>query len=94
MFKADSWKYNSNFWTAGRKTRLNETFEWCLEDESFSNASTLWAPGQPDNLNNSELCVHLHVNKTLGKVAITDKSCSNLFVLGCQVMKKPTHASS
>ncbi|XP_065338016.1 uncharacterized protein LOC135938329 [Cloeon dipterum] len=92
------WKYNYNYWTAAHKTSMNDTFqlfEWCLPNAAnfptFGSTSSYWMPGQPRAIN-GENCVHLQVNKSLSKVFLTARNCSNLFVFGCQ--GKPTPAPS
>ncbi|XP_065341655.1 uncharacterized protein LOC135940609 [Cloeon dipterum] len=92
LSKPSVWKYNSNYWTAARKTRTNGTFQWCSpnqtnSDSKFDNSSSYWLPGQPNNFN-GENCVHLQVNKSIGRMYLTDKNCSNFYVFGCQ--GKPT----
>ncbi|CAB3361884.1 Hypothetical predicted protein [Cloeon dipterum] len=94
--KPSVWKHNYNYWTAARKTGMNGTFqlfEWCLPNATnfttFGSTSSYWMPGQPRGTN-GENCVHLQVNKSLSKVFLTARNCSNLYVFGCQ--GKPTPA--
>jgi len=88
-FKADVWKLNFNYWTAGMKNSCNATFSWC--SGSIPNISALandmtWDVSQPDNLGGNETCLHLKIprNETEG-VKLTDKNCNSKFIASCEV---------
>jgi hypothetical protein len=81
-----TWKYNQNYWTSARRTFINDTFEYCLENTTFGKASNLWGTDQPDNRNGSQNCIHLYINKTHKLAQLTDRNCNDSYVLACQVL--------
>ncbi|XP_059468764.1 uncharacterized protein LOC132192699 [Neocloeon triangulifer] len=79
------WKYSSNYWTSS--LRVNESdFSWCTKDGSFAvdKAKLPWAAGQPQNVNNSENCVHLNIEKSNATFSFTDRMCTDQLIFGCQ----------
>ncbi|XP_065340587.1 macrophage mannose receptor 1-like [Cloeon dipterum] len=77
---AVNWKYGSNYWTSGLRTQ-GKNFSWCNNNNGSVH---FWAPGQPDNLNGSENCVHMNIKKEKSSVYLTDKKCTNINVFSCQ----------
>ncbi|XP_065350640.1 macrophage mannose receptor 1-like [Cloeon dipterum] len=77
---AINWKYGSNYWTSGLRTQ-GKNFSWCHNNNG---SVRFWAPGQPDNLNGSENCVHMNIKTENTTVYLTDKKCTNINVFSCQ----------
>ncbi|XP_059468771.1 uncharacterized protein LOC132192705 [Neocloeon triangulifer] len=80
-----TWKYSSNYWTSS--LRVNESeFSWCTKNGSFAvdRAKLPWAAGQPQNVNNSENCVHLNIEKSNATFSFTDRMCTDQLIFGCQ----------
>ncbi|XP_065342122.1 uncharacterized protein LOC135940920 [Cloeon dipterum] len=82
---AVNWKYGSNYWTSGLRTQGSK-FSWCTKSgySEMTGSVDLWAPGQPDNLNGSENCVHMSIKKENTSVYLTDKNCTKINVFSCQ----------
>ncbi|CAB3372990.1 Hypothetical predicted protein [Cloeon dipterum] len=82
---AVSWKYGSNYWTSGLRTQGSK-FSWCTKNGSseMTDSVDLWAPGQPNNWNGSENCVHMNIKTENTTVYLTDKKCTNINVFSCQ----------
>ncbi|XP_059470910.1 uncharacterized protein LOC132193945 [Neocloeon triangulifer] len=83
-----SWDYPANYWTSGRRLWPNDIFQFCLP-KPLSTVSSSWASGQPDNVNKSEDCVHLYVNKTSSSMQLSDKNCNNSYIFACQGAPTP-----
>ncbi|XP_059470942.1 uncharacterized protein LOC132193960 isoform X2 [Neocloeon triangulifer] len=83
-----SWDYPANYWTSGRRLWPNDTFHFCLP-KPLSTVSSSWASGQPDNVNKSEDCVHLYVNKTGISMQLTDENCNSSYIFACQGAPTP-----
>jgi hypothetical protein len=81
--KSSQWNLNFNYWTGGLKQ--NDTWWWCPEEATRLSSGVIWTKGQPDNKNSDESCLHMCINKTTKTVELSDRSCSNQFVLGCKV---------
>ncbi|XP_059481909.1 uncharacterized protein LOC132200456 [Neocloeon triangulifer] len=79
-----NWKYASNFWTSGIRSSQN-TFSWCKKPTNVSFGMQIpWAAGQPDNANNSENCVHMSFLRENNPIKLSDRTCTDMFIFGCQ----------
>ncbi|XP_065341886.1 uncharacterized protein LOC135940771 [Cloeon dipterum] len=47
--------------------------------------SLSWAPGQPDNNQTNENCLHLQVTKNASGIILSDRNCSLKYVMACQL---------
>ncbi|XP_059490837.1 uncharacterized protein LOC132205641 [Neocloeon triangulifer] len=89
------WKYSSNYWTSG--LRVNESdFSWCTKNGSFAVDRTKlpWATGQPQNVNNSENCLHLNVTKATATFTFSDRLCTDPQIFACQGPPTPAPSCS
>ncbi|XP_059468572.1 uncharacterized protein LOC132192570 isoform X2 [Neocloeon triangulifer] len=89
------WRYNSLFWTSGRRTGETREFSWCSKHGNLlvDGLKQLWAPGQPDFARN-EHCLHLKMDKANATYQIWEKSCNNSYILACQGSTTPAPACS
>ncbi|XP_059490115.1 uncharacterized protein LOC132205194 [Neocloeon triangulifer] len=89
------WKYSSNYWTSGLRVNIS-AFSWCTKNGSLAVDSTKlpWAPGQPQNYNNSENCLHLNVTKATATFQFSDRSCTDLQIFSCQGPPTPAPSCS
>ncbi|XP_065350764.1 uncharacterized protein LOC135946468 [Cloeon dipterum] len=89
------WKYSSNYWTSGLRVSASE-FSWCKKDGSIAvdKSKLTWAAGQPDNVNNTENCVHLNVVKSNSSFYFSDRTCTDLQIFACQGPPTPAPACS
>ncbi|XP_065339130.1 uncharacterized protein LOC135938974 [Cloeon dipterum] len=78
-----NWTLNWNYWTAGRAMGTWGRWAWCpgavILPDSLS-----WAPGQPDNNQTNENCLHLQVTKNSSGILLSDRNCSHKYVIACQ----------
>jgi hypothetical protein len=87
FLKAQHWKFNYNYWTAGMKNSCNSSFSWCsATNDTITQISNnlAWDKNQPDNLGGNETCLHLKILKT-GGLTLTDKNCASKFIAACKV---------
>ncbi|XP_065342117.1 macrophage mannose receptor 1-like [Cloeon dipterum] len=56
---------------------------WCPGAVNLPD-SLSWAPGQPDNAQPDENCLHLQVTKNASGILLSDRNCSHKFVMACQ----------
>ncbi|XP_059482052.1 uncharacterized protein LOC132200543 [Neocloeon triangulifer] len=80
-----NWTLNYNYWTAGRSQGSWGQWAWCTPNGPLILPdSLLWADGQPDNAIPDEMCLHLRVGKNGSDLALSDRNCSNKYVIACQ----------
>ncbi|XP_065342115.1 uncharacterized protein LOC135940912 [Cloeon dipterum] len=79
----EKWALNYNYWTAGRAMGTWGRWAWC-PGAVFLPDSLSWAPGQPDNAQPDELCLHVQVTKNASGILLSDRNCSHKFVMACQ----------
>ncbi|CAB3372998.1 Hypothetical predicted protein [Cloeon dipterum] len=77
------WTKNWNYWTAGRAMGTWGRWAWCPGAVNLPD-SLSWAPGQPDNNQTDENCLHLQVTKNSSGILLSDRNCSHKFVIACQ----------
>ena len=84
----EKWPYNMNYWTSGRRIHSNNTFHWCLANETrqLASSGSMWAAQQPDNRNGSENCVHLEIPRNQNRTELTDRDCNDTYVFACKVV--------
>jgi hypothetical protein len=84
--KSTNWTLNLNYWVGGSREE-NCTWKWCSTDGVLKNTSgdLMWASGQPDNLNGSEACLHLRIFNNGSDVALSDRKCTDKYVMACRV---------
>ncbi|XP_065348944.1 uncharacterized protein LOC135945280 [Cloeon dipterum] len=89
------WKYSSNYWTSGLRVSASK-FSWCKKDGSIAvdKSKLTWAAGQPDNVNNTENCVHLNVVKSNSSFYFSDRTCTDPQIFACQGPPTPAPACS
>ncbi|CAB3367231.1 Hypothetical predicted protein [Cloeon dipterum] len=89
------WKYSSNYWSSGLRVSTSE-FSWCKKDGSIAvdKSKLTWAAGQPDNVNNTENCVHLNVVKSNSSFYFSDRTCTDPQIFACQGPPTPAPACS
>ncbi|XP_065343093.1 uncharacterized protein LOC135941463 [Cloeon dipterum] len=78
-----NWTLNYNYWTAGRAMGTWGRWAWCPGAVNLPD-SLSWAPGQPDNNQTNENCLHLQVTKNSSGVLLSDRNCSHKYVMACQ----------
>ncbi|XP_065342116.1 uncharacterized protein LOC135940913 [Cloeon dipterum] len=78
-----NWTLNYNYWTAGRAMGTWGRWAWCPGAVNLPD-SLSWAPGQPDNNQTNENCLHLQVTKNASGILLSDRNCSHKYVMACQ----------
>ncbi|XP_065341913.1 uncharacterized protein LOC135940787 [Cloeon dipterum] len=81
------WTQNWNYWTAGRAMGIWGQWAWCPGAIDLPD-SLSWAPGQPDNYQKNENCLHLQVTKNASGIILSDRNCSHKYVMACQLTYK------
>jgi hypothetical protein len=84
--KSINWTLNRNYWVGGSREN-NCSWKWCTSDGASMNVSgdVAWLPGQPDNVNGSETCLHMRVFSNGSNVALSDRKCADKYVMACRV---------
>ncbi|XP_065352263.1 uncharacterized protein LOC135947365 [Cloeon dipterum] len=78
-----NWTLNWNYWTAGRAMGTWGRWAWCPGAVNLPD-SLSWAPGQPDNNQTNENCLHVQVTKNSSGILLSDRNCSHKYVMACQ----------
>ncbi|XP_059479027.1 uncharacterized protein LOC132198808 [Neocloeon triangulifer] len=80
-----TWKYTTNFWTAANRVGP-QNFSWCKKNGSAEINSTNipWGFNQPDNINQSQNCLHIRVIKSNSSLYFSDRMCTDTYFLSCQ----------
>jgi len=89
-----NWTLNWNYWTGGKQS-CSDQWTWCSVQGPEPLAMGLrWADGQPDNFQGDEECLHMRIYKNISGLVISDRKCSNKYVLACQVRTRFFEARS
>ncbi|CAB3366541.1 Hypothetical predicted protein [Cloeon dipterum] len=78
-----NWTLNWNYWTAGRAMGTWGRWAWCPGAVNLPD-SLSWAPGQPDNNQTDENCLHVQVTKNASGILLSDRNCSHKYIMACQ----------
>jgi len=79
-----NWTLNFNYWTGGTQQGCRGAWRWCGGPGTFDDL-VQWEPGQPDNKGGRQDCLHLRLNNS--NFLLTDRNCSDKYILACQVIK-------
>jgi hypothetical protein len=86
MYKIGNWKFNFNYWTSATSRGSKGQWNWCTGTSSLPLTSNLtWAFNQPDNKGGVEECLHMRLMQNSTGVALSDRNCSDKFVIACEV---------
>jgi hypothetical protein len=82
-----NWSNNFNYWTGGsQQGSCVGNWAWCSGTTSHPLPANLtWGFNQPDNKGGNESCLHMRVLKNATGLALSDRSCSNKFIIACEV---------
>jgi hypothetical protein len=86
MMRQGAWFGTWNYWTSGSRAGCpsGSSFTWCSGNTAVP-SGVEWDQGQPDNAGGAQTCVHLKVNPKTGTVSLTDRNCTNVYPLACEV---------
>jgi len=81
-----SWSYNFNYWTGGSQLACKGEWAWCSGSAASPIADGLtWAFNQPDNKLGADDCLHMRLFQNNTGIALSDRNCSDKFVIACEV---------
>jgi len=82
----DKWAYNFNYWTGGTQKGCKGQWAWCSGSGNVPFPENLtWTFNQPDNKGGGDDCIHMRLNQNDTGVAISDRNCSDKFIIACEV---------
>jgi hypothetical protein len=86
LAKGSNWTGNFNYWTGGTQQGCRGSWTWCggAAGARAVDDSIQWETGQPDDLGGRQDCIHLKNIKGSG-FFITDRNCTNKYILACKV---------
>jgi len=75
-----------NFWTGGSQLACKGEWAWCSGSAASPIADNLtWAFNQPDNKLGADDCLHMRIFQNKTGIALSDRNCSDKFVIACEV---------
>jgi hypothetical protein len=89
--KNGTWTGNFNYWTGGTQKDCRGSWTWCGRAGAMMfNDDVTWDKDQPDNKGGNEDCIHLKLKKDASgkpqEFVLTDRNCSDKYVLACKVL--------
>jgi Lectin C-type domain len=72
----------NEFWTSGSDSGCESIYGWCAVNKLFRNNVAKWAPGEPNNRNQSEHCVSIKLDQK--SAVLMDSDCSRKLKYICE----------
>jgi Lectin C-type domain len=84
--KLENWTYNFNYWTSATQKGSKGQWAWCTGQTTALLPDNLtWAFNQPDNKAGGEDCIQMRLTQNATGIALSDRNCTNKFVIACEV---------